>query len=706
MDQSNIASESGSASSRDKRAWAYLEKPWIRCVFLALTGFIVRFPALQGQPIWDDDYLTRANPFIKSPLFVLEVFRHHLFPESYSAHYRPVQNISYIFDYVVWNGNFYGFHLSNVLYHVGAGVLLYLLLGRLFAGLVSRFSGAPSNGATQPAHRFSWIAFFVALLWVVHPVHSAAVDYVSGRADSLGVFFGCSAWLLFFKARTLSTRTARWSLFLLTWLTALLALCSRESACLWPFIFLLYSFGFERSLKSWQRWGTGAACLLLFATYYGLRQLPAVRPADGPSSGWSAPLRGILMLRALGDYGRLMVFPGNLHMERTVFSAAGVASEKGREDAIQFEYLSLLGLAVLGTLIFLCLRPGAGQRMRIFGAAWFIMAYLPTSNVVELNATVAEHWLYLPSIGFVIFLAGCFIDLPQKWRHAAVSFACVAVIALGARSAVRSSDWESNEIFARRTIAAAGPTIRVALLLGQVYLNRADYVQAERLFRKALQLCPEYPTARNNLATALVHLGKEKEAEALFAGATKAAHEMKKDYPRTWIAALNLAHMREDQKNRPEAIAVLEKARQDYPNTWELVRAETELLREDEKIDEAMGLIRPYAERNWWHHDAWMAMGRLYAQEGKVNEAREVLRHASWLDMHETDALNLLALVRMRQHRMDDAVRTQQRAVARQPDQPQQYLLLSDLLDKAGRAGESRLALAEVTRLRGLTAAK
>ena len=388
------------------------------------------------------------------------------------------------------------------------------------------------------------------------------------------------------------------------------------------------------------------------------------------------------MLRALGDYGRLMVFPGNLHMERTVFQCLRIASDKGRADAIQFEYLSLLGLALLATLIFLCTRRGEGQRMRIFGAAWFIMAYLPTSNVVELNATVAEHWLYLPSIGFIIFLAGCFMDLPARWRHAAASLACVAAIALGLRSAVRSCDWESNEVFARRTIAAAGPTIRVALLLGQVYLNRADYVQAERApFPQSLAALSRVSDRSQQSCHRTRPLGKEKEAEALFASATKAAHEMKKDYPRTWIAALNLAHMREDQKNRPEAVSVLEKARHDYPNTWELVRAETELLREDgHKIDEAMDLIRPYAEKNWWHHDAWMALGRLYAQEGKMNEASEVLRHASWLDMHETDALNLLALVRMRQQRLGDAVKTQQRAVARQPDQPQQYLLLSELL--------------------------
>ena len=226
---------------------AYLSRQWLRCLLLALIGFVVRLPALQGQPIWDDDYLTKGNPFIKSPLFVFEVFRHHLFPESYSAHYRPVQNISYIADYLLWNGNFYGFHLSSLLFHVAAGVLVYLLLHKLFRGLVNTSAGSFASGYEGT---FSWFAFFVALLWIVHPVHSAAIDYVSGRADSLGVFFGCLAWLLFIKARTFQVRWFRWLTFVAVWIIGLLALGSRESACLWPLLFLLYLFGFEPSFKS------------------------------------------------------------------------------------------------------------------------------------------------------------------------------------------------------------------------------------------------------------------------------------------------------------------------------------------------------------------------------------------------------------------------------------------------------------------------
>jgi Flp pilus assembly protein TadD len=315
---------------------------------------------------------------------------------------------------------------------------------------------------------------------------------------------------------------------------------------------------------------------------------------------------------------------------------------------------------------------------------------------------VAEHWLYLPSVGFLTFLIGCGLDLPARWRHGAVGFACLVVIAFGARSIFRSSEWASNEAFARSTIRSGGPSIRMAVLLGQVYATREDYTQAERILRKAVEICPDYPIARNNLANALMHLGKQGEAEALFAHSTKKAHEDMKDYPRTWIAALNFAHVRHTEKDDAGAIAILEKARQDYPGTWELISSESEYIRSANRVDSALTIVQPYAQKNWWHYDAWLAFGRLLAQEGENDAAVSALRHANWLDIHETAALNLMALVRMRQNRLEDACRAQRIAVSRQPDQPSQYLLLSDLLDKMGRPEEARAALAQVSRLRSL----
>ena len=169
----------------------YFLRTWLRCALLGVIGFIIRMPALQGQMVWDDTYLIRDNPFIKSPLFVFEAFRHYLFLDSFSAHYRPVQNLSFIVDYFFWNTSTYGFHLTNVLLHIASGVLLYILLEKLFVTL------RPENGGTEKNSAWSLASFFVALLWIVHPVHSAAIDYVSGRADSLAFAFACAGWLLF-----------------------------------------------------------------------------------------------------------------------------------------------------------------------------------------------------------------------------------------------------------------------------------------------------------------------------------------------------------------------------------------------------------------------------------------------------------------------------------------------------------------------------
>src|ERR1700736_4847906 len=105
------------ASSRLRKIVAPLRTNWFRCLLLALGGILVRSPALQGQRIWDDQFLSHDNPFIKSPLLILETFRHHLFLDSFSFHYRPVPNISFIFDYFFWNTDEFGFHLTNTLLH-------------------------------------------------------------------------------------------------------------------------------------------------------------------------------------------------------------------------------------------------------------------------------------------------------------------------------------------------------------------------------------------------------------------------------------------------------------------------------------------------------------------------------------------------------------------------------------------------------------
>ena len=108
-------------------------------------------------------------------------------------------------------------------------------------------------------------------------------------------------------------------LYLLAAFAGVLALCSREIACIWIFIFLVHTLAFAGNLSKKVKITTIICCALVLGAYVELRRLPVARPEKGFTENWSAAVRGTLMLRALGDYGRLMVFPANLHMERSIF---------------------------------------------------------------------------------------------------------------------------------------------------------------------------------------------------------------------------------------------------------------------------------------------------------------------------------------------------------------------------------------------------
>src|SRR5205814_4969150 len=115
-----------------------LLRPTTACLLLVLFGFGVHTPALHGAYVWDDQSLIAGNPLIKSPLLLAENFRFFLFADGFSSHYRPVQSISLLVDYVIWHNNTLGFHLTNILLHIGSALLLYLLLRRVLPLLFIR----------------------------------------------------------------------------------------------------------------------------------------------------------------------------------------------------------------------------------------------------------------------------------------------------------------------------------------------------------------------------------------------------------------------------------------------------------------------------------------------------------------------------------------------------------------------------------------
>ena len=664
-----------------RRLSPVLQKTWVKVAVLLASAFLVHVPSLQGQLIWDDSYLVGESPFFRSPIFCFEVFRHYLFLDSFAGHYRPVQNLSYILDYLVWNGDLYGYHLSNVLWHAGAGILLFFLLRRLFAA---------SAQTGQLRVRLHIGAFLVALLWVLHPVHSAAVDYISGRADSLAFAFSCGAWLLYLRGRGSKLRVVQITCYAAAALSLLLGLCSREIAFVWVAIFVAHLL-LTRQTSVRHRTATVLVALLILGAYVGLRQLPVAQPGQTSMASWSGAARAGLMARALGDYVRVTVWPTGLHMERSVIEER--MFRPGWANQFAFTSVSLLGILAAAALIAGGFKRGPGQWLRVFGALWFAFGFLPISNLVDLNATSAEHWLYLPLVGLLLVVLGWAVELPTRAYQLAIVCSLIMATALGIRSTIRSSDWLDAQVFYERTVAAGGWSPRVAVNLAIIYGHQGRLDEARGLLERSLAKWPDYPLARSHLAVILSLQGAKTESDRMFEAVAAAAPEQKAAYPRTWTASIQLARRAVSEGKDDEALRVLANARELEPKVWPLAQMQSEIIRRTQGPEAALPLIQEFADANWWQYSAFLAIGKLKAQQGDAPAALRALAHASRLDIRETEALNLITRIELRAQNLSGALASQKRAVSRQPDQPSQYRLYAEVLMQMGRTEQANEAV-------------
>jgi tetratricopeptide (TPR) repeat protein len=242
----------------------------------------------------------------------------------------------------------------------------------------------------------------------------------------------------------------------------------------------------------------------------------------------------------------------------------------------------------------------------------------------------------------------------------------------------------------------------MAVNLAAIYSLRGENARAEGILRKVLHVDPSYLVARNNLGAALSAQGKTADAEKMYDSASTPSAEDRENFPHTWASALNLAHAAHNRNDDHSALAIIDKARRDYPGTWALLSFEAELIRRTQGAAAAFPLVQTFAKNNWWHCEASIALGRLFCEMGDVAGAEAAWRRASWLDVYAVEALNLTAQMDVRLGRLDDAIKVQRRALSRQPGQPRQYLILTDILTKMGRAEEARTALAQVSKMKAI----
>ena len=140
--------------------------------------------------------------------------------------YRPIMNVSIAIDYLIWHYHPFGFHLTNLILLILSSLLIYFIVKKI--------------------SRNNLLAFFAAILFSIFPSHHETVTWISGRTDLLASFFYLLSIYLFIKF--IFTTKYKW--LILSYLSAIPALFSKEISITLPFVLIaIYFFYLKKQSK-------------------------------------------------------------------------------------------------------------------------------------------------------------------------------------------------------------------------------------------------------------------------------------------------------------------------------------------------------------------------------------------------------------------------------------------------------------------------
>lgn len=435
---------------------------------VVLLGVLAYAGTFANDWVWDDASSVLVHEHVQDPAKLLQLFREdqHAFGRGAGNFYRPLVSVSFMVDYWLSHDAALDpspreikpalFHAGNLAWHLAAALLLLAVLLRL------------------KTPRF--VALAVPAIFVVHPLHTEAVAYISGRADMMSAaFMFAGLWLALGTPKGRAHPVA----LVFSALCVTCALLSKESSFIFPallaVLLLLRSSEGERPAVP-QRLIPLAAPLVLVAGY-GVLRATVLKFAENATVPSSLGQRLLETGQAFTFYLEKLFWPTNLHMEQ---SLAGYAS-----------WRAYLGWALILLVIFVIVASIHFRQRRIaMGLLWFVVAWLPISGIFPLNAPMAEHWMYVPMAGFWWALAEAVVLLgdgpaAQRSRVALAYGLCALLLVM---TVARNRDWHDNETLFRATLAdnPASERVRFNLAVSYQDISKND-AGARREYEALLQ---------------------------------------------------------------------------------------------------------------------------------------------------------------------------------------------------------------------------
>lgn len=586
-------------------------------IFATIAGLVVSVhaPILRAGFVWDDTALVLRDPLIRSWRLIPEGFQHFLFVDATPSNFfRPLQRLSYTLEYWAFAFRPAPYHVTNILLHIATASALFFFALALFE-------------LYNLSRKLRLVlAAIVAAAWAVHPIHSAVVDYVSGRADALAALFGFIG--LYFAVRALAVKGRAGLIFhAIAGLAFLAASLSKESGLIFLGIWIILIL-LRRATSMFIPAGIAIAFVL---TIYVTLRLQA-DPVSVPQLGRPAPLlvRPIIAVRALAEYSALALFPVNLHVERDVESHPWGFDPASLNATAWRELQTLAGITLFALLLVWTVRARIREPLVFLLLVFGAISYAPISGLFPLNATVAEHWIYVPS-AFVLLAVAVQVssltrDGSKRLRTTAIVITVIWMAFVGLRTFFRAQDWKNQRTFLERTIAAGGNSARMIINLAGVEITAGNFDRAEALLTTALAKEPHQPFAVLNLAAVALHRKDFSKARNLINEAL--THSISAARGHEMLAVL------EKEESQKVDLMRLRLASRAAPPAWSVERHYVRALGATGHPEQAIAELQSVVKTDWYRAESWKLLQEYLTRSGRNSEAQEALRYAYAYDVH------------------------------------------------------------------------
>jgi tetratricopeptide (TPR) repeat protein len=435
----------------------------------------------------DNDYVYQ-NAHIRAG-FTAETLK-WAFTSGSESFWFPLSRLSHVLDWKLFGENAGGHHLTSVLLHLLASLLLFSFLLR-------------ATGDTAPSA-------FVAFAFAVHPMHVESVAWVAERKDVLCTAF----WFLALWNWVRYAERPGWLRYAVVLALFSCGLMAKPTIITFPFLLLLLDFWPLARLRpdTGRRWGFSRLLLLEKLPFAVFSIVGAVVTYETQSKGGAVTFSRTLpvWMRIQNALISWVVFIGK------AFWPVNLSVTTPYPQQIPFWQPILAAMAIVAMSVFV-LRNLRRYPFLTVGWFWYLGALVPMIGIIQAGLQArTDHATYVPFVGLFIMLGWSGSELARRWPASTTVVRALAVascVALTVTARVQTAAWQNSETLFRHAAQAAPGNYEAYEHLGVALgLSPARVPEAIGILEESIRLRPAHAAGHLNLSTALLASGRQQEA--------------------------------------------------------------------------------------------------------------------------------------------------------------------------------------------------